>query len=114
MGGLASKMPLTATLALLGTLVLSAVPPLSGFQAEWIMFDGIFTHGTLGTEANMAVAFLGIIATVLTVGYTFWPVRKIFFVPLFVLMAIVVVIGIYPDLIMKLLFSFSHGLVTTG
>jgi NADH-quinone oxidoreductase subunit M len=132
MGGLASKMPLTATLAVLGTLVLSAVPPLSGFQAEWIMFDGIFTQGTLGTSANMAIAFLGIIATVLTVGYTFWPLRRIFFgqlpselqnvkeapltmtVPLFVLIAIVLVIGIYPDLVMKLLFSFSHGLVTIG
>jgi NADH-quinone oxidoreductase subunit M len=132
MGGLASKMPFTATLAVLGTLVLSAVPPLSGFQAEWIMFDGIFTQGTLGTSANMAIAFLGIIGTVLTVGYTFWPVRKIFFgrlppdlqnvkeapltmtVPLFALMAIVIVIGIYPDLVMKFLFSFSRGLVTVG
>ena len=132
MGGLASKMPLTATLAVLGTLVLSAVPPLSGFQAEWIMFTGIFTQGTLGTSANMAVAVLGIIATVLTVGYTFWPLRKIFFgplpsalqdvkeapltmtVPLFVLMGIVLLIGIYPDFIMKFLYPFARGLFPTG
>ncbi|MGD1054977.1 MAG: proton-conducting transporter membrane subunit [Nitrososphaerales archaeon] len=128
MGGLATRMPLTATLCVLGTLILAAVPPLSGFQAEWIMFVGIFTKGTLGTSANMAVALLAIIATMLTVGYTFWPLRKIFFgplptqlkevkeapltmlVPLFVLAAIMVVVGIYPDLIMKLLSSYTSGL----
>ena len=132
MGGLVSRMPLTATLAMLGTLVLSAVPPLSGFQAEWIMFTGIFTQGTLGTSANMVVAVAGIAATVLTVGYTFWPLRKIFFgplpsalqnvkeapltmtVPLFVLMGTVLLIGIYPDLIMKFLYPYAHGLFTTG
>jgi NADH-quinone oxidoreductase subunit M len=128
MGGLATKMPLTATLCVLGALILSAVPPLSGFQAEWIMFVGIFTQGTLGNAANMAVAVLAIIATMLTVAYTFWPLRKIFFgplpaelrevkeapltmlVPLFVLAAIMVVVGIYPDLIMKFLSSFTSGL----
>ena len=132
MGGLASRMPLTATLAVMGTLVLSAVPPLSGFQAEWIMFYGVFTKGALGTSANLLVAFLGIIATALTVGYTFWPVRKMFFghlpaelqsvkeapltmtLPLFALMAVVVLIGIYPDLVMKFLYPYAHGLFPTG
>lgn len=132
MGGLATKMPFTATLCVLGTLVLSAVPPLSSFQAEWIMFTGIFTQGTFGTSANMVVAVLGIVATVLTVGYTFWPLRKIFFgalppslqnvkeapltmtAPLFVLIATLILIGIYPDLIMKFLFSFASGLSPTG
>jgi NADH-quinone oxidoreductase subunit M len=132
MGGLASKMPLTATLALLGTLVLSAVPPLSGFQAEWIMFTGIFTQGTLGTSANLLVAFLGIIATALTVGYTFWPVRRIFFgrlpdelqnvkeapltmtVPLFSLIVVVILIGIYPDLVMKTLYAYAQSIHLSG
>ncbi|MDV3293962.1 MAG: complex I subunit 5 family protein [Nitrososphaerales archaeon] len=128
MGGLATRMPLTATLCVLGTLILSAVPPLSGFQAEWILFVGVFTQGTLGSAANMAVAVLAIIGTVLTVGYTFWPLRKIFFgalpptlagvheapptmlVPLFVLAAIMLIVGIYPDLIMRFLSSFVSGL----
>jgi proton-translocating NADH-quinone oxidoreductase chain M len=132
MGGLAAKMPLTATLCVLGTLILAAVPPLSGFQAEWILFVGIFTQGTLGTASNMLVAVLAIIGTVLTVAYTFWPLRKIFFgplstelkdvkeapltmlVPLFVLAAFMVLVGIYPDLIMKLLSSFTSGLSSAG
>ena len=82
MGGLASKMPLTATLCLIGGLILSAVPPTSGFQAEWIMFVGIFFQGAYGVTTNLVIAVLGIIATALTVAYTFWPVRRIFFGPL--------------------------------
>ncbi|MGD0477447.1 MAG: proton-conducting transporter membrane subunit [Nitrososphaerales archaeon] len=132
MGGLATMMPLTATLCVLGTLILSAVPPMSGFQAEWILFVGIFTQGTLGTAANMVVAFAAIIGTILTVAYTFWPLRKIFFgplptelqevkeapltmlVPLFVLAAIMLLVGIYPELIMKFLSSFTSGLPIKG
>jgi NADH-quinone oxidoreductase subunit M len=132
MGGLATIMPLTATLCVLGTLILSAVPPMSGFQAEWILFVGIFTQGTLGTAANMVVAIAAIIGTILTVAYTFWPLRKIFFgplpaqlrevkeapltmlVPLFVLAAIMLLVGIYPELIMKFLSSFASGLPIRG
>lgn len=132
MGGLATIMPLTATLCVLGTLILSAVPPMSGFQAEWILFVGIFTQGTLGTAANMVVAIAAIIGTILTVAYTFWPLRRIFFgplpaqlrevkeapltmlVPLFVLAAIMLLVGIYPELIMKFLSSFASGLPIKG
>ena len=48
MGGLAAKMPFTAALFVLGALILSAVPPTSGFQAEWIMLAGIFSQGAQG------------------------------------------------------------------
>jgi NADH-quinone oxidoreductase subunit M len=128
MGGLAGKMPLTATLALIGALILSAVPPTSGFQAEWIMFVGIFYQGAYGVTVNLAIAVLGIVATALTVAYTFWPVRRIFFgplpvglqgvteapwamiVPLFVLAAISILLGIYPDLVTKILVNFANSL----
>ncbi len=125
MGGLASKMPLTATLCLVGGLILSAVPPTSGFQAEWIMFAGIFFQGAYGVATNLVIAILGMVATALTVAYTFWPVKRIFFgplpshlqgtteapltmtVPLAVLAAISLLLGIYPDLVTKLLVSFA-------
>jgi formate hydrogenlyase subunit 3/multisubunit Na+/H+ antiporter MnhD subunit len=131
MGGLAGKMPFTASLFLLGALILSAVPPTSGFQAEWMMFAGIFSTGTT-SSAYMAVAFLGIIATLLTVAYTFWPARKIFFgplgpglegvkdapltmtVPLLAIVIISIVIGIYPDLVSKPIIAFASGLPASG
>jgi NADH-quinone oxidoreductase subunit M len=78
------------------------------------------------------VAFAAIIGTVLTVAYTFWPLRKIFFgplpaqllevkeapltmlVPLFALAAIMLLVGIYPELILKFLSSFTSGLPIKG
>ena len=121
MGGLAKKMPLTATLCVLGSMILSAIPPLSGFQAEWIMFTGIFKQGTLGTTLNLVIAIIGIFATFLTTVYTFWPVMRVFFgplpkslenvkeaplsmtAPLLILALVSFVLGIYPDLAMKFL-----------
>jgi NADH-quinone oxidoreductase subunit M len=132
MGGLASKMPITATLAIIGALILSAVPPLSGFQAEWLMFAGIFSLGVNGAQVNLAVAFLGIIATLLTVGYTLWPLRRIFFgklpeglqsvheapwvmiAPLLALAVISLLIGVYPELMTKLLYGYAHSLPIPG
>lgn len=127
MGGLAAKMPFTASLFVLGALILSAVPPTSGFQAEWIMFAGIFTQGAQGSSAYLAVAILGLTATLLTVAYTFWPIKRIFFGPLasgldgvkdapltmtLPLLAIVVasiLIGIYPDLVTKFLVGIGSA-----
>ena len=123
MGGLAKKMPITATLCILGSMILSAIPPLSGFQAEWIMFTGIFKQGTLGATINLIIAIIGIFATFLTTVYTFWPVMRVFFgplpkslenlkeaplsmtVPLLILAIVSFILGIYPDLIMKFLCS---------
>ena len=68
MGGLAAKMPFTAALFVLGALILSAVPPTSGFQAEWIMFAGIFSQGAQGSSAYFLVAILGLFATLFTVA----------------------------------------------
>ncbi len=121
--GLARKMPLTATLCILGSMILSAIPPLSGFQAEWIMFTGIFQLGMAGSYMNLAVAIIGIFATFLTTVYTFWPVMRIFFgsppkslgdvreaplsmtLPLLLLSFISILLGTYPNLIMNFLSS---------
>ncbi|HKT21820.1 MAG TPA: proton-conducting transporter membrane subunit, partial [Nitrososphaerales archaeon] len=127
MGGLAAKMPFTAALFILGALILSAVPPTSGFQAEWIMFAGIFSQGAQGSSAYLAVALLGLIATLFTVAYTFWPVKRIFFgplasgldgvkeaplamtLPLLAMVVASILIGIYPDLVSKFLIGFANA-----
>ena len=132
MGGLAAKMPFTAALFVLGALILSAVPPTSGFQAEWIMFAGIFSQGAQGSSAYFLVAILGLIATLFTVAYTFWPIKKIFYGPLasglegvkdapltmtLPLLGVVVasvMIGIYPDLVTKFLSGFANILGAGG
>ena len=131
MGGLAAKMPFTAALFVLGALILSAVPPTSGFQAEWIMFAGIFSRGAQGSSVYLLVAILGLIATLFTVAYTFWPVKKIFYgplapgleevkeapltmtLPLLAVVVVSIVIGIYPDLVTKFLTGLS-SIISAG
>jgi formate hydrogenlyase subunit 3/multisubunit Na+/H+ antiporter MnhD subunit len=128
MGGLARKMPLTATLCILGSMILSAIPPLSGFQAEWIMFTGIFQHGLNTSFLTLIIAIIGFFATFLSLIYTFWPTMRIFFgplpeslentkeapysmtVPLFVLAFVSFLIGVYPDLITHFLMPALHSL----
>ena len=123
MGGLARLMPWTATLCIMGSMILSAFPPLSGFQAEWIMFTGIFQRGVAGSWPYLIIAVVAIFATFLTSVYTFWPMIRIFFgplnpnmekvkeapksmlVPLFVLAAVSFLIGLFPDIIMHFLTS---------
>jgi len=123
LGGLARNMPLTATLTVLGSMILSAIPPLSGFQAEWIMFAGIFWQGFHGSLTGLAIPLIGIFATFLTLVYTFWPVKRIFFgpvpeglrnvrrapltmtIPLLLLAIVSIILGVYPDIIMRFLNS---------
>ena len=123
MGGLAKTMPLTAALTVMGSMILSAIPPLSGFQAEWIMFVGIFRQGFQGSTTGLLIALIGIFATFLTLIYTFWPIKRIFFgplpdelknvkraplvmtMPLLILAIISIILGIYPDILMKFLNS---------
>jgi NADH:ubiquinone oxidoreductase subunit 4 (subunit M) len=96
------------------------------------MFAGIFSQGAQGSSTYFAVALLGLIATLFTVAYTFWPVKRIFFGPLATgldgakeapltmtlpLLAIVVasiLVGIYPDYVSKFLLGFTHFVVSSG
>ncbi len=123
MGGLARKMPVTATLCILGSLILSAIPPLSGFQAEWMLFAGVFEYGLQASTLYLVLTIIGIFATFLTVVYTFWPAIRMFFgplptsmenvkeasasmtVPLLLLAGVSLAIGIFPELITKFLNS---------
>jgi NADH-quinone oxidoreductase subunit M len=122
MGGLAAKMPITATAALIGFLTIMGIPPTSGFISEFLIFAGSFHEGfQLSSMARIALSFLGVVSTALTAGYSLWAVRRIFFgelspelanvkeapwtmtAPLLVLCAISVILGIFPDLVERLL-----------
>jgi proton-translocating NADH-quinone oxidoreductase chain M len=123
MGGLATRMPWTATLCIIGSLILSAIPPLAGFQAEWVMFTGIFQRGVAGSLPYLIIGLVAILAAFLTSVYTFWPVVRIFFgpikpnmekvkeapktmiIPLFALATVSLLIGLFPDVIMHFLTS---------
>jgi NADH-quinone oxidoreductase subunit M len=81
MGGLWSKMPITAILWISGALILSALPPTSGFVGKWILFTGAF-RGVYEDPLGLLIVILAIISTILTFVYTFLAAKRIFFGPL--------------------------------
>ncbi|MGA8905429.1 MAG: NADH-quinone oxidoreductase subunit M [Candidatus Bathyarchaeia archaeon] len=122
MGGLASKMPITATAAIIGFLTVMGIPPTTGFISEFLIFAGSFNQAfATNSMLRIALSFLGVVSTALTAGYSLWAVKRIFFGklpdelnnvteapwvvtgPLLVLAAISLILGIYPDLVEKLL-----------
>lgn len=123
LGGLAARMPVTAALWIAGSLMLSGFPPFSSFAAEWIMFTGIFERGATTGPLGLGIAVGGLTAVVLTVAYTFGAARKIFFgplhpglrdkdlrdppwtmtVPLLVVAAVSMALGLYPRPVLALL-----------
>ena len=123
MGGLARKMPVTAILWLMGCMMLSGFPPFSSFTAEWIMFTGVFERGLRTGPFGLAIAIGGVTAILLTVAYSFGAARRIFLgplspalegknvtdppwtmtVPLLLVAATSILLGLYPRLVMDLL-----------
>jgi len=73
LGGLAWKMPITATVALIGALSIAGTPPLGGFASELMLFTGTFEAGF------HLVCLLGLASTALTAAYYLWTVRRMFF-----------------------------------
>jgi NADH-quinone oxidoreductase subunit M len=121
MGGLWSKMPLTAVLWICAALILSALPPTSGFVGKWMIFGGAF-RGYGDDPVGLAVIILAILSTLLTLVYTFLTGIRIFFgrmnpdisthalkdppvamsLPLLGLSAVAFALGVYPDPLLAL------------
>jgi len=122
MGGLASKMPITATAALIGFLTIMGIPPTTGFISEFLIFAGSFKEAfALSSTLRIALSVLGVISTAITAGYSLWAIKRIFFgklpdelsnvteppitvtAPLLVLSIVSIVLGIFPDLVERML-----------
>jgi hydrogenase-4 component B len=61
MGGLGRVMPVTAMCFLIGSLAISAIPPLNGFVSEWFTYQSLFT---VAIESGVAVRFFAAFAAV--------------------------------------------------
>jgi NADH-quinone oxidoreductase subunit M len=130
MGGLIRKMPVSATLWIAASAILTGVPLTSGFTGKWILFTGIF--GAYPPPIGLSIAILGIFSTILTAAYTFWAAKRIFFgplkpelanndkikdppltmsMPLLILAVISFIIGLYPKPILDLLHTVLYVLI---
>jgi NADH-quinone oxidoreductase subunit M len=80
MGGLWAEMPLTGILWFSAALILSALPPTSGFVGKWFLFVGAF-KGFHATPVGLMVVIFAVLSTLLTLVYTFLAGIRIFFGP---------------------------------
>ncbi len=130
LGGLAGKLPITATCAVIGALTIMGVPPTSGFMGEWTLFFGALETALEEGSTLRAVLFgLGLVATVLTMSYILWMLKRVFFgklpenlsnvkegswymtAPMMVLAGFTIVLGIYPDIFFEKIIPYMNGVL---
>ncbi|HZY95206.1 MAG TPA: NADH-quinone oxidoreductase subunit M [Candidatus Bathyarchaeia archaeon] len=130
LGGLAGKMPLTATAAFVGSLALMGLPSTNGFFSEFLLFQGGFIRATTSaSNYRLVIGTLGIVATAFTAGYSLLALRKIFFgptneltanvreppwtitIPLVILTIVTIVLGLYPEPVIGRLASISKTIL---
>jgi len=136
LGGLAGRMPYSATATLLGFLTLMGAPPLIGFWGEFFTFGGsIYTGTGFGgvTAPNLTriwVTGIAVVFSAMTAGYGLWTVRRVFFggtpeplkeakegprlmtAPILVLAVVAVVLGIYPTVLTNVAAPFLSQLLS--
>ncbi|AJC11530.1 hydrogenase 4 subunit B [Berryella intestinalis] len=66
MGGLARVMPVTALCFLIGSLAISAIPPLNGFVSEWFTYQSMITVAFEGDAVVKAFAAFGAVSLAIT------------------------------------------------
>jgi NADH-quinone oxidoreductase subunit N len=111
--GLGRRMHLTSLALLLGFLSFAGIPPLAGFIAKYLVF-------TAAIEANLSwLALLGVLTTVIQTAYLLRIVNYMYakepanatelkeprrlLIPIFVLVAIIIILGIYPSIVLNLI-----------
>ena len=130
MRGIGHAMPITALAFTVAALSLSGAPPLSGFMSEWMIFKaGVDVVPNIGFW-GIAISMILLLNSALSLGY-YLPIIKGFFlkprrnwvgiketpmmllIPLIILMAITITLGIWPELglqVVKPVVDFLMGL----
>lgn len=113
-GGLASRMPVIATVFLIAGLASLGLPGMAGFVAEFLVFVGTYPVWTWA-------AVLAIFAIVITAGYLLWMLQRVFFGPaqprweklgdasrletfaIGSLVFVIVLVGLWPNLLVDII-----------
>lgn len=74
LGGIASKMPITALLFIIGAAAISALPPLNGFVGEFLIYSGLFEALSNGSAqaitAITTLLFMTLIGGIVIISFT--------------------------------------------
>jgi NADH-quinone oxidoreductase subunit M len=113
-GGVAKRMPLLATLFTFAGLASLGLPGLAGFVAEYMTFTSSYASWPV-------VTIISVFTMILTASYLLWMLKRVFYgpfnakwshlldadvreaIPLFVLAAFIILVGIYPALLINVI-----------
>jgi NADH-quinone oxidoreductase subunit M len=123
LGGVANKMPIFAVFIVSAFLASAGLPGMSGFISEFMVFLG--AYGTFGL-----LMFVPVLAVVITAAYYMWALQKSVFgppkegleihsdayvyewLPLAILLALIVFLGIFPMPVLQSINTSSHAIVS--
>ncbi len=131
MAGLADRMPVVVGVFVAGAFAYMGLPLMSGFAAEFMIFYGAF-ESTVVPSAPLvtAVAMFGI---VIVAGYLLWAMQQSLFgpfrletdeplgrapiqdiAPLFVLLALIILLGVDPDIFVTMIQDAADPVAALG
>jgi NADH-quinone oxidoreductase subunit N len=111
--GLGKKMPFVSLALVIAGLSFAGVPPFGGFMAKYLVF-------TAAIQANLSwLAVIGVLTSVLQAAYLFRLVNYMYarnpkdesiikepkrlLIPIFILVAAIIVLGLYPQIVFNLI-----------
>jgi proton-translocating NADH-quinone oxidoreductase chain N len=111
--GLGKKMPFVSLALVIAGLSFAGVPPLGGFMAKYLVF-------TAAIQANLSwLAVIGVLTSVLQAAYLFRLVNYMYarnpkderrikepkklLIPIFILVAAIIILGAYPQIVFNLI-----------
>jgi NADH-quinone oxidoreductase subunit N len=120
--GFGKKAPLVSIALVIAGLSFAGVPPLGGFIGKYLVF-------TAALQANLSwLAVIGVLTSVLQTAYIFRLMNigygkkakdetrirenKRLLIPVFILVAAIFILGLFPDLVLQMLTPASHQLAT--
>jgi proton-translocating NADH-quinone oxidoreductase chain N len=111
--GLGKKMPFVSLALVIAGLSFAGVPPFGGFMAKYLVF-------TAAIQANLSwLAIIGVLTSVLQAAYLFRLVNYMYarnpkdeskikepkrlLIPIFILVAAIIILGLYPQIVFNLI-----------
>ncbi|MEP6793597.1 MAG: proton-conducting transporter membrane subunit [Saprospiraceae bacterium] len=133
LGGLIKKMPFTAFFFLCGSLAIGGLPPFNGFISEFLIYSGLIEGIKADNIQFSSMMMLCIVGLAMVGGISMLTFTKSFGIiflgsprteihqqsgevsvimriPLFLILAVIIVIGIFPNLVFIPALSAASGL----